>query len=50
METTRLCCEVSRINLKKLLQSAMELSQIETDFLLQSATRFTNCDGYYKVR
>ena len=29
----------------------MELLQIATPFLLQSATRFiTNCDRYYKVR
>ena len=43
--------EVSLITLKKLLQSAMELLQIATAFLLQSATRFiTNCDRYYKVR
>ena len=43
--------EVSWITLKKLLQSAMELLQIATPFLLQSATRFiTNCDRYYKVR
>ena len=29
----------------------MELLQIATAFLLQSATRFiTNCDRYYKVR
>ena len=43
--------EVSRITLKKLLQSAMELLQIATAFLLQSATRFiTNCDRYYEVR
>ena len=42
---------VSWITLKKLLQSAMELLQIATAFLLQSATRFiTNCDRYYKVR
>ena len=43
--------EVSLITVKKLLQSAMELLQIATAFLLQSATRFiTNCDRYYKVR
>ena len=42
--------EVSWITLKKLLQSAMELLQIATAFLLQSATRFiTNFDRYYKV-
>ena len=43
--------EVSLITLKKLLQSAMELLQIATAFLLQSATRFiTNCDRYCKVQ
>ena len=43
--------EVSLITLKKLLQSVMELLQIVTAFLLQSATRFnTNCVRYYKVR
>ena len=43
--------EVSRITLKKLLQSAMELLQIATDFLLQSATRsITSCDRCYKAR
>ena len=49
--------EVSLITLKKLLQSARELScdgqllQIATAFLSQSATLFiTNCDRYYKVR
>ena len=43
--------EVSLITLKKLLQSAMELLQIATAFLLQSATRYiTNCHMYYKVR
>ena len=42
--------EVSWIALKTLWQSAMELLQIATAFLLQSATRFiTNCDRYYKV-
>ena len=36
---------------QKLLQSTMELLQIATAFLLQSATRFiTNCNRYYKVR
>ena len=42
---------VSWITPKKILQSTMELLQIATAFLLQSATRFiTNCDRYYKVR
>ena len=43
--------EVSRITVKKLLQSEMELLQIATAFLLQSATRsITNCYRYYKVQ
>ena len=53
--------EVSRITLKKLLQSAMELMQIATtqfitkcDTLKTGITKcdefISNCDGYYKVR
>ena len=41
--------EVSRITLKTLLQSAMELLQIATG-ITKCDGFITNCDRYYKVR